>query len=351
MSGDVKLTKLASCAGCGAKVGAGQLAQLFEGFAAPRDPNLLVGFDHADDAAVYRLTDRLSIVQTVDFFPPMVDDPFTFGQVAAANALSDIYAMGGVPVTALNVMAVPEDMPAKAVREILRGGLSKVTEAGASLAGGHSIYDDEPKYGMAVTGTLDPARIVRNDAAQAGDVLVYTKPLGIGVATTALKGGVATPALERAAVRAMTELNRCASEVMRRFATHACTDITGFGVLGHTLEMAQGAGLAAELDSRAFRLLPGVLELAEAGVLPAAVYRNRSFAEAHVDPGATPLALQDLLFDPQTSGGLMIAVAPADADALVAALAAEGVPAQAVGCMRPYAAAQAQAGEKRIRLV
>ena len=351
MDGDVKLTKLASCAGCGAKVGAGQLAQLFEGFAAPRDPNLLVGFDHADDAAVYRLTDRLAIVQTVDFFPPMVDDPFTFGQVAAANALSDIYAMGGVPVTALNVMAVPEDMPAEAVREILRGGLSKVTEAGASLAGGHSIYDDEPKYGMAVTGTLDPARIVRNDTAQAGDALVYTKPLGIGVATTAVKGRVATPALEQAAVHAMTELNRHASEVMRRFATHACTDITGFGVLGHVLEMAQGAGLAAELDPRAFRLLPGVLELAAAGVLPAAVYRNRSFAEEHVDPGATPLALQDLLFDPQTSGGLMIAVALSDADALVAELAAEGVSAQVVGHMLPYAAEQAQAGEKRIRLV
>ena len=228
MADEVKLTKLAECAGCGAKVGAGQLAKLFEGFEAPRDPNLLVGFDHSDDAAVYRLRDDLAIVQTVDFFPPMVDDPYVFGQVAAANALSDVYAMGGTPITALNVMAVPESMPADTVRQILRGGFEKVVEAGASLAGGHSIYDDEPKYGMAVTGVLDPAKILRNDGARVGDALVYTKPLGIGIASTAVKGEVASRELEEAAIATMTTLNRAASEVMLRYRTHACTDITGF---------------------------------------------------------------------------------------------------------------------------
>ena len=348
---DVRLTKLAECAGCGAKVGAGQLAELFEGFAVQRDPNLIVGFDHADDAAVYRLRDDLAIVQTVDFFPPMVDDPFVFGQVAAANALSDIYAMGAVPVTALNVMAVPEDMPADVVRAILRGGYDKAAEAGAVVAGGHSIYDDEPKYGMAVTGTLDPARIVRNDGARPGDALVYTKPLGIGIAATAVKGGLASAELEQSAVRTMTELNRAASRVMLRYRTHACTDITGFAVLGHVLEMAQGAGLAAEIDPGAFDLLPDVLDLAAMGILPAAVYRNRRYAEPHVHPGSCALALQDVLYDPQTSGGLMIAVDPNDADALTAGLVAQGVPARRVGRMLPFGADQARAGEKRITLV
>ncbi len=335
MSGDVKLTKLAECAGCGAKVGAGQLAELFEGFDAPRDPDLLVGFDHADDAAVYRLRDDLAIVQTVDFFPPMVDDPYLFGQIAAANALSDLYAMGARPITALNVMAVPEDMPAETVRAILSGGLSKVVEAGASLAGGHSIYDREPKYGMAVTGVIDPARILRNDGARPGDVLVYTKPLGFGIAATAVKGGVAAPALEAAAIAAMTELNRAAGEAMVRHRVHACTDITGFAVLGHVLEMAEGADLAARIDADAFELLPDVRELAAMGILPAAVYRNRRFAAERVDFGAVPLDLQDVLFDPQTSGGLMMAVDEGDLEPLLADLASAGVAAHAVGRMLP----------------
>lgn len=338
MEQNVKLTKLASCAGCGAKVGAGMLAQLFNGFAAPRDPNLLVGFDHADDAAVYKLADELAIVQTVDFFPPMVDDPYVFGQVAAANALSDLYAMGARPITALNVMAVPEDMPAETVRAMLRGGLDKVTEAGASLAGGHSIYDAEPKYGMAVTGVINPERILTNDGAMAGDVLIYTKPLGLGIASTALQGGIAAPELERAAVQALCTLNRGAAEVMANHHVHACTDITGFGVLGHVLEMVEGAGLAAQIWPEAFELLPDVLDLASLGILPSAVYRNRQYAAAHVAPGDTALALQDVLFDPQTSGGLMMAVDEDDAKALLADLIAAGVPARAVGRMLPQAA-------------
>ena len=255
METQVKLTKLADCAGCGAKVGAGELAQLFEGFPDVRDPNLLVGFDHADDAAVYKLRDDLAIVQTLDFFPPIADDPFTFGQIAAANALSDIYAMGGRPITALNIMAVPEDMPKDAVREILRGGATKVAEAGAIVAGGHSIYDAEPKYGLSVTGVIDPANLLRNDAAHVGDVLIYTKPVGIGVLTTALKGELAGEAERELVEGLMCTLNRAAAEAARPYRVHACTDITGFAVLGHTLELAQGSDTQVELYAGRLRVL------------------------------------------------------------------------------------------------
>ena len=337
METQVKLTKLAECAGCGAKVGAGELAQLFEGFPDMRDPNLLVGFDHADDAAVYRLADGLAIVQTLDFFPPIADDPFTFGQIAAANALSDIYAMGGRPITALNIMAVPEDMPKDAVREILRGGATKVAEAGAVVAGGHSIYDPEPKYGLSVTGVIDPARLLRNDAARPGDVLVYTKPVGIGIMTTALKGGLADDAARREVEGLMCTLNRAAAEAARGFEVHACTDITGFAVLGHCLELAQGSGTCVTLHVDAFRFLPGALDFAAMGILPAGVYRNRRFAEAEVDfDPAVPLAVADALFDPQTSGGLLFSVAATDAPALVAELEGKVPAVQRVGEVGEY---------------
>lgn len=340
METQVKLTKLAECAGCGAKVGAGELARLFEGFPQVTDGNLLVGFDHADDAAVYRLRDDLAIVQTLDFFPPIADDPFTFGQIAAANALSDIYAMGARPVTALNIMAVPEDMPSDAVREILRGGATKAAEAGAVVAGGHSIYDPEPKYGLSVTGVIDPARLLRNDTARPGDELVYTKPVGIGIITTALKGGLAGEG-DRALVEGvMCTLNRAAAEAAAPFRVHACTDITGFAVFGHCLELAQGADVRVTLHADAFEFLPGALDLAAMGILPAGVYRNRRYAEAEVSfSDGVPLAVADALFDPQTSGGLLFAVDPRDADALVEALraAGEGVPAvQRIGTVGPY---------------
>lgn len=335
METTVKLTKLADCAGCGAKVGAGELAQLFEGFPDVHDPNLLVGFDHADDAAVYKLRDDLAIVQTLDFFPPIADDPFTFGQIAAANALSDIYAMGGRPITALNIMAVPEDMPKDAVREILRGGATKVAEAGAIVAGGHSIYDAEPKYGLSVTGVIDPAKLLRNDTAQVGDVLIYTKPVGIGIMTTALKGGLAGEE-DRARVEGlMCTLNRAAAEAARPFAVHACTDITGFAVLGHMLELAQGSDTCIELDSAAFEFLPGALDFAAMGILPAGVYRNRRYAEAEVEIAPeVSLSVADALFDPQTSGGLLFAVDASDADALMAALDGAVPAAQRIGVVR-----------------
>ena len=336
MASDVKLTKLADCAGCGAKVGAGQLAKLFEGFEQPHDPNLLVGFDRADDAAVYKVAPDVAMVQTLDFFPPIADDPFTFGAIAATNALSDIYAMGGEPKTALNIMAVPQDMDPDAVRDILRGGCAKATEAGAIVCGGHSIYDPEPKYGMAVTGLVHPDRILTNAGARPGDALVYTKPLGIGVLTSAMKADLVDEDLAQRVLDIMTTLNRGARDIMVRYRVHACTDITGFGVMGHLLEMAQGSDLRAEVEVSAVDLIPEALEFARMGVLPAGMYRNRTFAEQWVDAGQTEIAVQDMLYDPQTSGGLLMAVDPADADALLAELKGTVPSAQRVGVMRRY---------------
>ena len=321
---DVKLTKLAECAGCGAKVGAGQLAALLSDLDVRKDPNLLVGFDRSDDAAVYRVTDDLALVQTVDFFPPIADDPYTYGAIAATNALSDVYAMGGEPKVALNVMAVPEDMPSEVVHEILRGGYEKVFEAGASIVGGHSIYDPEPKYGLAVTGFVNPTRMLTNSGARPGDLLVYTKPLGIGETVTAAKGDLANREDVTRAEGLMMTLNRWARDVMVEHDVHAATDVTGFGMLGHLLEMAQGADVAIMLETGAVELLPHVLEWAQLGILPAGMYRNRHFAEAEVASGSVSRELQDVLFCPETSGGLMIAVAPGDADALVADLQADG---------------------------
>lgn len=338
MASDVKLTKLADCAGCGAKVGAGQLAKLFEGFEQPHDPNLLVGFDRADDAAVYKVAPDVAMVQTLDFFPPIADDPFTFGAIAATNALSDIYAMGGEPKTALNIMAVPQDMDPDAVRDILRGGCAKASEAGAIVCGGHSIYDPEPKYGMAVTGLVHPDRILTNAGARPGDALVYTKPLGIGVLTSAMKADLVDEDLAQRVLDIMTTLNRGARDIMVRYRVHACTDITGFGVMGHLLEMAQGAGVAIDVDAAAFEFLPRAREFAAMGIVPAGAYRNREYAQASADLSGVPLDVADLLFDPQTSGGLMICVDAEDAPAMLAELAADPrVPvAVEVGRVLPY---------------
>mgnify|MGYP001085777991 CR=1 FL=1 len=315
MEQDVKLTKLSRCAGCGAKVGAGVLARLLEGLQVHRDPNLLVGFDRSDDASVYRLSDELALVQTVDFFPPIADDPYLFGQIAAANALSDVYAMGGEPKLALNLMCVPRDMPDEAVHRMLRGGYDKVYEAGCLITGGHSIFDDEPKYGLAVTGFVHPDRVLTNSGARPGDVLLLTKPLGVGVLSTAHKGGMASEEGMALAYRLMTTLNRAARDVLVKYRVHACTDVTGFSLLGHLLEMAQGSGVRAVVHADRVDVIPEALELARLGVLPEGMYRNRSFAAPWVDPGEVPLHRQDVLYDPQTAGGLLAAVDPDDAEA------------------------------------
>lgn len=320
MEQDIKLTKLANCAGCGAKVGAGTLARLLDGLPIHADSNLLVGFDKSDDAAVYRVSDELALVQTVDFFPPIADDPFLFGQIAAANALSDVYAMGGEPRIALNLLCVPKSMPDSAVHDLLRGGYSKVYEAGVVIAGGHSILDAEPKYGLCVTGFVHPNHILTNAGAQPGDVLFLTKPLGAGILTTAAKADLCPPDVLKAVYARMTTLNRAARDAMVQFRIHACTDVTGFGLLGHALEMAQGSGVQIKLNVSALPIPSEALELARMGILPEGMYRNRKYAEPFVMADSVPLEIQDALYDPQTSGGLLIAVDPNDADTLAETL-------------------------------
>ena len=336
MEHEVKLTKLAKCAGCGAKVGAGVLAQLLDGIRVHEDPNLLVGFDKSDDASVYKVSDDLALVQTVDFFPPIADDPYLFGQIAATNALSDVYAMGGEPKLCLNIMAIPESMPKEAVHQLLRGGYDKVYEAGALITGGHSILDEEPKYGLAVTGFVHPDKILTNSGARPGDVPLLTKPLGIGVLTTAAKADMASPAAVALAQQLMTTLNKSARDAMVQYRVHACTDVTGFGLLGHACEMAQGSGVELELRVEDIDLIPEAVELARMGILPAGMYRNRAFAEGEVDAGVTELCKQDLLYDPQTAGGLLMAVDPADADALLAELRRCVPSAQRIGVVQEY---------------
>ena len=336
MADDIKLTKLAKCAGCGAKVGAGVLAQLLKDIKVHTDPNLLVGFDKSDDASVYKVSDELALVQTVDFFPPIADDPYVFGQIAATNALSDVYAMGGEPKLCLNIMAVPRDMPKEAVHQLLKGGYDKVYEAGALITGGHSILDDEPKYGLAVTGFVHPDKILTNSGAKPGDVLLFTKPLGIGVLTTAAKADMVSRESMDLALRMMTTLNKSARDVMVRYNVHACTDVTGFGMLGHLYEMAQGSDVEITLHVEDMDLIEESLELARMGILPEGMYRNRTFAEQAVDPGDTELAKQDLLYDPQTAGGLVMAVDPADADALLEALKPAVPSAQRIGVVSAY---------------
>ena len=328
---DIKLTKLSKCAGCGAKVGAGVLQKLLKDIPALSDPNLIVGFDKSDDASVYRLTDTLAMVQTIDFFPPIADDPFLFGQIAAANALSDVYAMGGEPRLALNVMCVPEKMPKDAVHEILRGGYEKCAEAGVIICGGHSIFDEEPKYGLSVTGFVHPDRVWKNSGAKPGDILILTKPIGIGVLTTAQKGGLLDEPVLHRLYTLMSTLNRGARDVLKNYDVHACTDVTGFSLLGHLVEMCEGSGVSASVDIGKINLIPEAIELARIGILPEGMYRNRSFAESKIDCGDTELAICDLLFDPQTSGGLLCAVDPSQADRLMKDLTGKVPSAQRIG--------------------
>jgi selenide,water dikinase len=294
---------------------------------------MLVGFETHDDAGVFQLTPDLALVQTVDFFTPMVDDPYTFGAIAAANALSDVYAMGGTPVTALNVLAFPtKTVGAEVLAEILRGGADKATEAGVSILGGHTVEDEVPKYGMAVTGTVHPQRVITNAGGKAGDRLLLTKPIGVGIYTTALKSGVLDRDGELEVCRWMATLNKAAGQVMATFGAHACTDVTGFGLLGHLLEMTRGSGLGAEIAFEAVPLLPRALELARADEVPGGSERNL----AHVAPcvrfdESLDQAQKLVLADAQTSGGLLMAVAPDQADAMRTELLAAGVSVWEIG--------------------
>ena len=321
MENEVKLTKLAACAGCGAKVGAGTLAALLEGFKTHTDPRLIVGYDRSDDASVYVLDSETALVQTTDFFPPIVDDPYLYGQIAAANALSDVYAMGGAPKLALNILCVAKGMDAHTVQEILRGGYDKVYEAGAIVTGGHTIEGAEPIYGLAVSGFVHPDRVLTNSGAKPGDALILTKPLGVGILTTAAKADMVDADTLARIHRQMATLNKAARDVMVRYPVHSCTDVTGFALLGHSCEMAQGSGCTIHIAAAAVPFHPEALEPAEMGLIPAGAYRNRSFAEKHVCAAPhVSRAMQDILYDPQTSGGLLFALPQACAEDCLAEL-------------------------------
>jgi len=296
------------------------------------DDRVLVDFRTSDDAGVYRWESGPALVQTVDFFTPIVDDPYTFGQIAAANALSDVYAMGADPITALNIVGFPRDtLDLKILGEILKGGGERARAAGAVVIGGHTIIDPELKYGMAVTGVVHPDRVIRNVGVRDGDVLVLTKPLGTGIVTTALKQRKASRTSVRAAVASMVALNGPASRLARRFAVHACSDVTGFGLLGHAAEMAMGSGITLMLDSSAMPLLPGARRLAEQGFLTGGCRRNRAYLEGKVIVEAgVPEGLREVAFDPQTSGGLLLALSPRVADRLVRKLRANGIDAATI---------------------
>jgi selenide,water dikinase len=301
-------------------------------FRAEDYPDLLVGLTKADDAAVYRLSDELAVIQTLDFFTPVVDDPYQYGAIAAANALSDVYAMGGEVLLALNISAFPADMDPAVIGEILRGGAEKVKEAGGVLAGGHTVDDKEPKYGLSVLGVVHPDRVLAKAGAQPGDVLALTKPLGVGIITTALKSDLANAAHVRSAVESMMALNRRAAQLAQQVGVHAATDITGFGLLGHCSEMANlsGVGLCFHLSQLPF--LDGARDYAEQWLFPGGANRNQEYFGCGVSfAQGIPDAIQLLLFTPETSGGLLLAVPPANVQALVARAAAEGQPCWLVG--------------------
>jgi selenide,water dikinase len=311
----VALTSLSHGAGCGCKLSAADLRPIVAGLPRPADPRVLVAADTADDAGVVQLTDDLAFVQTVDFFTPIVDDPYWFGRIAATNALSDVYAMGGRPLSALNLVAFPlETLGADVLREILRGGADAVAAAGASVVGGHSIDDPEPKYGLAVTGLVDPRAVLTNAGGRPGDALVLTKPLGAGTVATALKRGLADDALVERAVAVMSTLNDVAASQARAAGASALTDVTGFGLLGHVHELAAASGVAAEIDAAAIPAIDGVLALlADERALAGGSRRNRADAEGFTTWGSVAEPLRRLACDAMTSGGLLAAMAPARA--------------------------------------
>ena len=325
---------LANCTsgGCGAKIEPGELSALLNLFPAVHDNRLLVGFNASDDAAVYAIDDDRAIISTADFFPPMVDDPFIFGQIAAANALSDVYAMGGAPFMALNLVCFPEALPKTMLADILAGGADKIAEAGAVLGGGHSIYDKETKYGLSVNGFVERGRIIRNNTPEIGHALILTKPLGVGIIMAADRVGEADQGAITKAVDSMRRLNRYAAEKMRGYHVSACTDVTGFGLLCHLLEMC-GASAAAEIWPEELPVIKEAAGYANEYLLTAAGQRNRNHFSNHGRVDSLPFATQELMFDPQTSGGLLICADPEQAPALLADIQKDDPAARIIGCI------------------
>lgn len=313
-----KLTELTKSSGWAAKIGPATLAQVLCHLPKVYDKNLIVGLDTSDDAAVYKINDDLAIIQTLDFFTPVVDDPYTFGQIAATNSLSDIYAMGGEPKLALNIVCFPNCLPSDVLVEILKGGHDKVKEAGAILVGGHTVEDDEPKYGLSVTGFVHPKKVLANSAAKVGDLLVITKPIGTGIINTAIKGGLADKYSYEQAVKVMTTLNKYAKDAVEKVGVNGCTDITGFGLLGHGLEMASASQVSLKIDHEKIPLINGTLKYAQMGLVPKGTYSNEQYIGNKVKfADYIERDMVDILFDPQTSGGLFVSVTEDKVDALL----------------------------------
>lgn len=314
-------------------MGPGALDQVLSCLPKLTDPRVLVGPETSDDAGVFLLDNQQALVQTVDFFSPIVDDPYLFGQIAAANSLSDVYAMGAVPLTALNIACFPTCLTVEEMGEIIRGGADKLQEAGVCLLGGHTVENPEPRFGMSITGVIRPADVWRNVGAETGDALILTKQLGTGLLATALKAGLLPAEQEALMIASMVTLNRLAAQVLRKETTvHACTDITGFGLLGHLYEMIKGSQVGAELSASKVPVFSGALEVAGMGLVPAGAYRNREFVGAAASfANSIPVAMQDLLFDPQTSGGLLAAIPAEDAERVMEAFRVAGVQASYIG--------------------
>lgn len=331
-----KLTAHVKAAGCAAKISPGELAEILRELPSLKSANLLTGMDHFEDAAVYRISEDLAIIQTTDFFPPVVDDPYTFGRIAAVNALSDVYAMGGQPVLALNILCFPTcDYPLEVVRAVLKGGADAVAESGAILAGGHSIQAPEPIYGLSVTGTVHPSAILTNGGAKAGDYLVLSKPIGTGVGLLGMKGEQLSTTAKQSLVGNLTTLNKRTLESALKYEVNAATDVTGFGLIGHLHEMAAASGLAASINVDSVPLLPEVRKLAEEGFVPAGAYANRQAYQLHVDNMAeVDDSLLDLLFDPQTAGGLLLSLPKTSAVSLTRELQALGIAAATIGVLK-----------------
>jgi selenide,water dikinase len=330
----VRLTEQVKAGGCASKLSPAILDRVLSQLPKQTNPDVLVGFETADDAGIYKLSATQALVQTVDFFTPMVDDPYTFGQIAATNALSDVYAMGGTPISSLAILAYPEDGDLDTLAAIMSGGLSKMIEAGCAVIGGHSVKDREMKFGYAVTGLIHPDRVVKNRGAKAGDLLFLTKSLGTGVITTALKRGLATHAWIDAAIKSMTTLNKNAARAIAdaKLNINAMTDVTGFGLAGHSREMALASGVALEFSVRDIPFLPGAIECVRQGAIPAGLLANRDFAECVVDaPAAIEPDVLTLFFDPQTAGGLLISIEATNAAELERLTAEAGTPAVRIG--------------------
>ncbi len=329
----IKLTEMVKASGWAAKISPEILSQVLRGIEKSSDPNLLVGTEHSDDAAVYKINEETAIIQSLDFFTPIVDDAYEFGQIAAANALSDIYAMGGEPLLALNIVCFPDCLDPEYLHQILKGGQDKLKEAGAMLVGGHSISDNEPKYGLSVTGIVHPDRLKANSMAKSGDKLILTKKLGTGIINTAIKADLAEEETIKNTIIIMKTLNKYAKEVSDNFeSVHAITDITGFGLAGHAIEMAEGSNLTVHIESKKLPIIKEAEEFAKMGIIPAGTYKNKDFfKEKTFIKSDVEMHIEDICFDPQTSGGLLISVSEKDADKLLEEMIKHDIEASIVG--------------------